>query len=128
MDRTDKNSVAEFIRKTPSNYEYFFSKLDDPAWLKMLRETGFFKAPPGAERDGEWVRFPNWAESQYLARVAAQAPDEVAEIVKQIPPTDNPRIHQDMVQIASELPGKLAAQITRAEDRWLRSYDGNLVS
>jgi hypothetical protein len=128
MDKTDKDSVAAFIRKSPANYEYFFSKLDDPAWLKMLRETGFFKAPPGAERDGEWIRFPIWPESQYLTRVAAQAPDEVAEIVKEIPDTDNPRIHEDILQIAVELPGASAAELAHKESKWLRSYDGNLVS
>jgi hypothetical protein len=128
MDKTDKNSVAEFIRKSPANYEYFFSKLTDPAWLKTLRETGFFKAPPGAERDGEWIRFPIWPESQYLTRVAAQASDEVAAIIKGIPDTDNPRVHQDILQIAAELPGTTAAQIAREESKWLRSYDGNLVS
>lgn len=128
MDKTDKNSVAEFIRKSPANYEYFFSKLNDPAWLKPLRETGFFKAPPGAERDGEWIRFPIWPESQYLTRVAAQAPDEVAAIAKEIPDTDNPRVHQDILQIAAELPGTTAAQLARKESKWLRSYEGNLVS
>jgi hypothetical protein len=128
VDKADKNSVAEFIRKSPANYEYFFSKLDDPAWLEMLRETGFFRAPPGAERDGDWIRFPTWPESQYLIRVAAQAPDEVAEIVKEIPDTDNPRIHEDVLQIAAELPSTTAAQVARKESKWLRSYDGNLVS
>jgi hypothetical protein len=128
MNKPNKSQMAELIRKSPANYRYFFSKLDDPTWLKTLRETGFFKAPPGAERDGEWVRFPTWPESQYLTRMAALAPDEVAAIVKAIPVTDNPRVHQDILEIAAELPGTTAAQLTRQESRWLRSYDGNLVS
>jgi hypothetical protein len=127
MSETDLERVAAQIRKSPASYEYFFDNLDDPAWLRSLAAMKFFRAPPGPERTEDWVRYPGWPESRYLARVAARAPDEVLKLARAIPQTDNPRVHQDLFEIAAQLPGAMAAELARKEAKWLRGYTGHLV-
>ena len=56
MSDTRLEKVADQIRKDPASHEYFFNKLDDPAWLKSLAKMKFFRAPPEPERSGDLVR------------------------------------------------------------------------
>jgi hypothetical protein len=128
MADTERERVVELIRKSPANHEYFFEKLDDPAWLSVLAGAGFFREPPEPERGDDWIRFPGWSESRYLVRVAARAPTEVTKLAAQIPATDNVRVHENMHQIAARLPGKMAARLARKEADWLRGYSGHLMS
>jgi hypothetical protein len=127
VTETKLEQAATLIRKSPASYEHFFNNLDDPAWLKSLAEMGFFRSPPGPERSEEWVRYPGWAESRYLARVAARAPDEVLKLALAIRPTDNLRVHQNILEIAAQLPGPMATQLARKEAKWLRDYTAHLV-
>jgi len=87
-------------RKVPSNLvtrNYLFSRLSD-CWLLPLKDAGFFKHPPGpvVDEQKQIVSFPTWPESQYLARMASKSPELVLEIVREIPDTDNVRIHESL--------------------------------
>jgi hypothetical protein len=124
---TDLKSIAARIRKNPASHEYFFEQLDDPSWLKSLAAMGFFKDAPPPERSEDWVRYPAWSESRYLVRVASQAPDEVLALARKIRPTENPRVHQNIFEIAAQLPGPMAAEVARKETEWLGSYTGHIV-
>ena len=127
MPETDLERTAAQIRKSPASYEYFFEKLDDPAWLRSLAAMKFFRAPPEPERGEDWVRYPAWPESRYLARVAARAPGDVLKLARAIPQTDNPRVHENVFEIAAQLPGPMAAELASKEAKWLRGYTGHLV-
>lgn len=127
MTDTKLQQAIALIRKSPANYEYFFDKLDDPGWLKSLVKMKFFCSPPVPERSEGSVRYPGWAESRYLVRVAARAPDEVLRLALNIRATDNPRVHQNLIEIATHLPGPMAAQLARKEGKWLRGYTGHLL-
>jgi hypothetical protein len=120
--------MVELIRKNPANYEYFFDNLNDPAWLPVLRAEKFFLNPAEPERGEGWIRYPFWPESRFLARVAAEAPDEVFEIAMGIPAAENVRVHEDLLRIAVQLSGRSAAKLVRKEAAWLRSYEGHLMS
>lgn len=115
--------ALELIGKRAANYEYFFDRLDSPAWIHPLYQHGFFKNPPAVEREGDYVRYPRWPESQYLARMARipEAQQEVLNIALQIPDTDNVRVHEDLVDIALSLPPDLAAQLVPKAERWLQA-------
>jgi len=79
---------------------YFFYKLQNPLWVKPLRDKGFFlKAPEPIPTGDGGFQIPLWPESQYLARVAKESPTEVVEIVSKIQ-TGNPRVLEDIVDIA----------------------------
>ena len=124
---------VELIRASAANLEYFFSRLEDASWLPFLLEEGFFQNPLSpktwtSEASERLVQFPNWPESQYLSRIAAEAPELVVEAIERIPETSNPRVHQDIVTAATALPGELAARVALREQRWLARYEGHLVS
>lgn len=132
MTGRHREEQVRLIRASPANLEYFFSRVD-ASWLPFLLDEGFFENPvppeTGATKEGQgWIRFPNWPESQYLARVAADDPTRVVEAIERIPSTANPRIHQDVVIAATALPGELAARVAASEQQWLAHYDGHLVS
>lgn len=128
MAEVERERIAELVRRSPANHQYFFDNLEDPAWLPVLVEQGFFRKPAGPERGDGWIRFPFWSESRYLARIAPRAPQEVFAIAMDIPPTENVRVHEDMFRIAAKLPAARAAKLARKEIRWLRGYGGHLMS
>lgn len=96
-----------------AQYEYFFDRLNSPAWLQPLREKGFFKHPQKAEHVDQYVRFPFWPESRYLARMAKipEAHASVLAISLGIPASENSRIYDDLAEIALELPAASSAQL-----------------
>ncbi|MBS1882237.1 MAG: hypothetical protein JSS97_04695 [Actinobacteria bacterium] len=121
------------IRASAANLDYFFSNQKDASWLPFLMKEGFFSEPTppetGTTEEGQtWFRFPNWPESQYLARIATEAPQQVVEAIERIPETPNPRVHEDIIVAATALPGELAARVAKREQRWLAGYEGHLVS
>jgi hypothetical protein len=107
------------VSKSRANYEYFFQKLSSPEWLAPLRKRGLFNDPPDPVEDAEGIRVPAWLPSQYLARVAASSPDEVADLILSIH-TDNERVHVDFAEAATAMPGGQSARLAEREVRWLR--------
>lgn len=128
MADAKRKRIVHLIRKTTANHEYFFDNLEDPGWLRVLADEGFFKQPIEPERGDGWIRYPFWSESRYLARTAAKAPNDVFEIATRIGPTENARVHEDLLRISAQLPGKMAAKLVRREAGWLRDHDGHLMS
>lgn len=126
--QSDRERLAAFVRRTATNHEYFFERVDGPAWLPALQQEKFFRRPPPPERGEDWVRFPSWSESRFLIRVSEQAPADVFAIAERFGPTDNPRVHQDLLEILTRLPGPMAATLARREARWLTTYAGHLMS
>lgn len=115
--------ALDMIKKRAANYEYFFERLDSPAWIDPLFEKGFFKKPPPVEQTGDYNRFPLWPESQYLARMARipEAQQRVLEIALNIPDTDNTRVNEDLADIALSLPANMAACFVPKAKGWLKA-------
>ena len=111
------------IRERPANYHFFFSELNSVEWLKPLRGAGYFSSPPQSSKQGDTIISPFWPESRYLARVASKAPEEVFEILINMPATDSVRVHEDFVETATKLPGESAAEWTRKEIRWIKKQE-----
>jgi hypothetical protein len=91
---------------------YFFYKLQNPLWVKPLLEKGFFRNPPEPFPTGDGgFQIPLWPESQYLARIAKESPDDVINIALQIK-TGNPRVLEDIVDMALAIePSDLSKQL-----------------
>jgi len=102
-------------------YRRFFEGLKNPLWIVPLREKGLFSHPPPAERNEErgTIGFRAWPASEYLVRMAGEAPEGVAETIIAVPPTDNFRVHEDFVEAALLLPPDLAARIANKEIEWM---------
>ncbi len=115
-------AVAQ-IRKSAANAEYFFENLSSPEWLEPLKSAGFFSEPPPPVPEGEYISFPGWPESRYLARMAAleSAAKTVFSIASKIPLTKNVRVFHDLAEIALALPPDLGAQFVPAAKAWINS-------
>jgi hypothetical protein len=98
--------------KKETDRQYFFSKLKNPLWIEPLCERGYFNCPPGLRQlpDG-YVQYPHWPELSYLVTVTEEAPDQVVEIILSLPKTDNPRIYDDILEIALKLDRQQSARL-----------------
>lgn len=96
--------------KKETDRQYFFSRLNNPLWVKPLRDRGYFNAPPGLKQlpDG-YVQYPHWPELGYLLAITKEVPDQIVEIILSLPKTDNPRVYDDILAIAIKLQGKQSA-------------------
>src|SRR5690606_17409582 len=99
------------------------AKLSSPDWIRPLEEKGLFASPPAAIREGDSISFPYWPESRYLARMAAEAPKLVLEVIEKIADTNNVRVHEDLAEAASKMPGPLAARWAAREIRWIQKQE-----
>jgi hypothetical protein len=113
MPRPEIVERALVAIKGYAQYEYFFERLDSPAWLEPLADKGMFKHPQRVEKMDPYIRFPFWPESRFLVRMSklpgAQA--AVLKITLAIPSSDNSRVYDDFAEIALSLPPALAAKL-----------------
>lgn len=98
--------------KKETDRQYFFSRLNNPLWLKPLCDRGYFNNPPKLKQlpDG-YVQYPRWPELSYLMAITKEEPDQVVEIILSLPKTDNPRVYDDVLAIALKLEGLQSAAL-----------------
>ena len=81
-------------------------------WLKPLAKRGCFKYPPKSLRfDDSTIRFPYWPEIRYLKNVCTDLPNEVIDLVVNLPKVDNPVVYDGILDIALQLNGKQSAKL-----------------
>ena len=104
--------ALKLLRSRGENYRYFFLNSNDPIWLDRLEQEGYFKDPPNVvvSADGH-VQYPFWPELQYLKNVCKEAPEEVIQLVLQLPAVDNPRVYESILDMALELDGEQSARL-----------------
>src|SRR5215471_7897560 len=78
--------------------EYFFRKLSNPAWLGLLVKAGKFSSVPAPQESQGTISFPFWPQGEYLKKIAPQVPHEVCQVVMQLPPTRNARVHDCILE------------------------------
>ena len=98
--------------KKETDRQYFFSRLKNPLWIQPLAERGYFQSPPGIRHlpDG-YMQLSVWPELQYLKNMSDHAPDEVIKIALQLPKVDNPKVYNDILDIALWLHGEQSAKL-----------------
>ena len=115
IDRTLK------LVKKGTGRRYFFSRLKNPLWIQPLVERGYFQSPPRIRCfDDGHVQFPSWPELQYLKNVSRDVPDEIINVVLDLPPVDNPSVYSEILEIALQLHGK---QSVKLKSKILESID-----
>jgi hypothetical protein len=105
----------------PENRAYFFDRLENPNWVRDLAQRGFFADPPGpvpAEESG-YMRFPPWPEGRYLARVAAEAPADVASVLQNTPASKNPAVTELLFKALARLPDDHIARLADKAQEWV---------
>ena len=105
------NKALTSVKKITAR-KYFFSRLENPLWLKPLAERGCFKYPPKSLRfDDGTIQFPYWPEIRYLKNVCVDLPNEVVKLLINLPETDNPVVYDGILDIALQLPGKQSVKL-----------------
>lgn len=117
--KKDAQRLRGSIPQDPVALSYFFGRLSEPAWIKPLREVGFFARPPDPIRRPSGVEYPGWPALEYLARMAATKPDGVARIALAVPKTESIDVTATLARIARSLPAKLAEPFAERVDDWL---------
>lgn len=100
------------VNKSQVAQDHFFNGINNPEWLKPLKEKGFFAKPIKEIRKDGYIQFPYWSAGQYLVRVADQAQDEVLEIIKALPDTDNERVMTNVAEILLKIDTAKAIEVT----------------
>lgn len=105
------DKALDSIRKETTR-KYFFSRLENPLWLKPLTERGYFKYPPKTQRfnDGTLI-YPYWYEIQYLNNVCSEMPDEIVRLLINLPETDNSVVYDGILDIALQLPPEYSVKL-----------------
>ena len=115
IDRTLK------LVKKGNGRRYFFSRLKNPLWIQPLVERGYFQSPPRIRYfDDDYVQFPSWPELQYLKNMSHDVPDEVINVVLNLPTVDNPNVYNEILEIALQLDGE---QSIKLKPKVLESLD-----
>jgi hypothetical protein len=117
----DADTVAEQLPRSLTAAQYFFSRLEDPRWIPMLRKRGFFQTPPDPvlSEDGKTVTITLWPESKYLARMAPKAPHEVLETIREMRETQNSRVLEDLVDALLTMPARMVAPLADRVSTWI---------
>ncbi|MBI1904002.1 MAG: hypothetical protein HYS13_23115 [Planctomycetia bacterium] len=111
VDAPRSVALALELVEDPDVAREFFKMLNSAEWLIPLRDARVFTSPPSryTSSDGA-TKCAAWPQSQYLARVAAMAPLEVADVFRGLE-TDNVTIVRDMLDATRKMPPSVAATL-----------------
>ena len=111
----DVERMFSLIERRGANFVFFFRQVSEKAdatWLPYLEKNGYFAHPPNVQLiDDESVVFPFWWPIRYLAKISNQAPDEVIELVENLPPVNNPLVYDGILEIALQLHGDQSGKL-----------------
>ena len=99
------------LLKSKVRYAYFFNKLDSPAWLKDLKDAGWFhpdSQPPSQAMQSQPVHF--WHALEYVEKVANQA--------KKAPCEETFNILADIVNVIVDYTNDTEASIASDHTDW----------
>ena len=126
--KVEMNHALNLVRRSGANYTFFFKNAQQPIWISVLKERGFFDRPPAGEADSDgqmWYRL--WQPLLFLQRVANSASDQVVEILVDLPEADNPRTSHRICVIASEIEDiQSSLRLRPWVNRYVRSFSGLL--
>lgn len=107
-----------FLRS--ATMEQFFQDLTNPKWLPLLRKANYFGRPKDIIiHENGAISCPPWPQSVYLFRCVEAAAEEVADILMEVGETENARIHQELVEIATKLPAHLVTAFAGRAASWI---------
>lgn len=127
----DARRLANGVPQHSYVLRHFFSALESAGWVVLLNARGYFREHAAAGRDCVF-RPEMW---QYLLRVAHDAPQDVAEAVRQLQGLTDPAAIRWAAQVVGGLPeafrGDLvevvARMVERCDERYARWEVADLV-
>lgn len=101
-DSTKMQRVNELVLHKAANFLFFFDKLDNPQWLPVLEEAGYFSNLPGPESIGDGrLIYRNHVPLIALCHIAGKAPDTVTDILAKFNLPNNPLVGTQVLQCMS---------------------------
>lgn len=117
--KADIKLLKEQVPNTRIIRSDFFDRLNYSEWISPLSKHGFFSPPPAPERGDEGrIRFPTWPESKYLVRMANEKPDLIADVILEMPDTENAAVQIVLIEAMLALPPTMAANFTEKAIKW----------
>ena len=139
-------TIIDIYLKKDSYARYFFSKLDNPKWLRYLKLYGFFKNNPQpieSEESPGYFEIPYWYVLDYFEKISQEITNNYEEIISDLleiialvsnfkdeqgKPIDNYHTWAYFVRILCNLPNeKIPVDIIKLIPIWLDSkFDTSL--
>ncbi|WP_263789503.1 hypothetical protein [Salinibacter sp.] len=123
----DKDMAERALEKarTPAAQQHLYQRLSSPEWISPLKELGEFSNPPSTVEKGDYRRYPNWPQADYLLRMAeeSESPDvyeKITQILENLPAVDNDRVYLQLTKVALELPADMAVRWSGKVHKWLQ--------
>jgi hypothetical protein len=112
-------NVQPFLND-PDVEREFWSQLEVPEWILFLQANGRFDNPPKPVRSEQGIQHSVWWASKYLAKMARNAPGDVASVFASIQ-TTNASIVGDMLDAALAMPPENAASLVEPISRAIKA-------
>lgn len=106
---------------------YFYTHLDDPAWLQILTEAGEMSEASGFEIDsetGKRLGYKGWPQMDYLKKISPTCPENVVDVLLNLDDNGNHWVYSDTVEAALKMPAGEAAKLVTRICQWLEHPDG----
>ena len=100
----DVEQLFVLMEKRGANYTFFFKNAQDPLWIPILKERGYFSVTPDGEQNSEGRSSPLWWPLHYLSRVT-DAGEEVVDLILNLPEVSDQQTKYKILDIARMLPG-----------------------
>ena len=113
----DVLDLFEYLKK-PYFEAYFFRNLENPVWVHILYEQGYFNCAPSVISDKGVVEIPYWHAGFYLEKIAKFEPDTVIAIAKNIQ-TNNPRAIENILRALQNISPKCSSKIAEYISHWI---------
>jgi hypothetical protein len=98
----------------PHHRAVFYSRLENPKWVKALTARGAFARLPTSTVDTRGgASFQAWPQGEYLARMAPMVPGDVASALEPMKDADNPVVQRAVIDAASRMPADQARRLTK---------------
>ena len=100
----DVDQLFALMEKRGANYTFFFKNAQNPLWIPILKERGYFSVTSDREQTSEGRTSPLWWPLHYLSRVT-NAGAEVVDVILNLPEVSDQQIKYKILDIARNLPG-----------------------
>jgi len=96
--------IHELTSHKAANYTFFFERLENPDWLPILDQRGYFANLPDPEpTTGGKIIFRHHLPLTVLTRLAGSAPKAVTDILIKLQLPDNPNVGDQVFQCLAKL-------------------------
>lgn len=95
----------------PERARLFYQQLENPRWLAPLNRRKVFDEAPAPIPVDEYLQYPRWLAGDYLVRMAAVVPGNVAGVLLRLKDNGNPWAHRQVIAAAVAMPAEHAARL-----------------